>query len=284
MHPLVSVITTSYNREDYIAETIESVLSSTYTNLELIIADDCSKDKTVEIARSYEMKDKRVKVYVNEKNLGDYPNRNNAARYAKGEFLMFVDSDDNILKDGIEKCVNTMMSFQNSDFGMYSFNKEEEPYELTSNEALRKHFFEKPFLMIGPGGTIIRRSFFERIKGYPEKYGPANDLYFNLKACSYSKIIMLPFEILFYRLHEGQEQKNYFSYLHNNYSYFKDALNELCFPISKSEFKWLHKKNKRRFLVNICKFYFKDYNLSKTTQALRKTGFGFKDALAAVFH
>lgn len=284
MHPLVSVITTSYNREDYIAEAIESVLSSTYTNLELIIADDCSKDKTVEIAKSYEAKDQRVKVYVNEKNLGDYPNRNNAATRAAGEFLMFVDSDDMILKDGIEKCVAAITHFRGANFGMYSFDKQLKSFELESEAALRKHFFKKSFLTVGPGGTIIRRSFFEQIKGYPEKYGPANDMYFNLKACSYSKIVMLPFEFLFYRLHEGQEQKNYFSYLHNNYSFFKDALNHLNLPISKSECKWLDKKNKRRFLVNICKFYFKEYNLGKTRDAIKKTGFGFKDALEAVFH
>ena len=64
--PLVSVLMTAYNREKYIAEAIESVLASTYTNFELIIVDDCSTDKTVEIAKSYEVKDNRIKVYIND--------------------------------------------------------------------------------------------------------------------------------------------------------------------------------------------------------------------------
>ena len=59
--PLVSVLMTAYNREKYIAEAIESVLASTYKNFELIIVDDCSKDKTVEIARRYAKKDQRIK-------------------------------------------------------------------------------------------------------------------------------------------------------------------------------------------------------------------------------
>ena len=60
---------TSYNREKYIAQAIESVLASTYKDFELIIVDDCSKDNTVGIAKKYEELDSRVKVYVNEFNL-----------------------------------------------------------------------------------------------------------------------------------------------------------------------------------------------------------------------
>ena len=65
--PVVSVLMTSYNRQDFIAEAIESVLNSTLKNFELIIVDDCSTDKTVDIAKSYEASDNRVKVYVNGK-------------------------------------------------------------------------------------------------------------------------------------------------------------------------------------------------------------------------
>ena len=76
--PLVSVLMTAYNREKYIAEAIESVLASTFQDFELIIVDDCSRDHTVEIVRRY-TSDPRLQVHVNEKNLGDYPNRNRAA-------------------------------------------------------------------------------------------------------------------------------------------------------------------------------------------------------------
>ena len=85
---------TAYNRQDYIAEAIESVLASTYKNFELIISDDCSSDQTLEIARGFALKDERIKVFVNEKNLGDYPNRNKAASYARGKYIQYIDSDD----------------------------------------------------------------------------------------------------------------------------------------------------------------------------------------------
>src|SRR6476646_10196463 len=96
---LVSVLMTAYNREKYIAEAVESVLASTYTNFELIVVDDGSTDNTVTIAKSFEARDYRIKLYINEKNLGDYPNRNKAAGYASGEYIVFVDSDDWMLKD-----------------------------------------------------------------------------------------------------------------------------------------------------------------------------------------
>lgn len=282
--PLVSVLMTAYNREQYIVEAIKSVLASSYTNFELIVVDDCSSDNTVEIARAYEENDKRVKVYVNENNLGDYPNRNVAAGYAKGEFIMYLDSDDTILKDGIERCLNMMLKYPDENLGLYDILGEKETCKMDSSKALRTHFFKKPFLIIGPGGTIIRRKFFKEINGYPEKYGPANDMYFNLKACSQTGIILIPFEFIFYRRHEGQQINNHYSYLYNNYRYFRDALNELQLPVTKNELRWLKNKNKRRYLVNIIKYLIENRNIKKTKEAIKKAEFSFGDALSGIFH
>lgn len=74
--PLVSVLMTAYNRDKFIAEAIESVLASSFKDLELIIVDDCSTDKTLDIAKTFQQIDTRIKVFRNEENLGDYTNRN----------------------------------------------------------------------------------------------------------------------------------------------------------------------------------------------------------------
>ena len=92
--PLVSVLLTAYNREDYLAASIESVLAQTWSNLELIIVDDQSTDSSLQIARDYARRDARIRVHANDRNRGDYPNRNHAASFAQGEFLKFHDSDD----------------------------------------------------------------------------------------------------------------------------------------------------------------------------------------------
>ena len=70
--PLVSIITPLYNSEKFIAETIESVLAQTYENWEMLIVNDCSKDNGVRIVEEYSKKDKRIKLFNNEKNMGVY--------------------------------------------------------------------------------------------------------------------------------------------------------------------------------------------------------------------
>ena len=122
--PLVSVLMTSYNREKYIGEAIESVLNSSYRHFELIIVDDGSKDRTMEIARQYAEKDQRVKVYRNERNLGDYPNRNKAASYATGKYLKYVDADDLIYPWGLELLVQMMEKFPNAGWGLCSLEQD----------------------------------------------------------------------------------------------------------------------------------------------------------------
>src|SRR5690242_8323562 len=225
--PLVSILMTAYNREQFIAEAIESVLASSYQNFELIIADDGSSDNTVAIAKKYLAADHRIQLHINERNLGDYPNRNRAASLSKGKYIMFCDSDDCFFENTIEYCVGAMRENAHAKFGMYYAGKAEHPFLLHSSKALMKHFFHQPFLTIGPGGTIINKSFFDNIRGYPEKYGPANDMYFNLKACSQTDILLLPKLFLNYRIHSGQEKNNLYGYIHYNYRYLDDALKEL---------------------------------------------------------
>src|SRR5579862_3435759 len=128
--PLVSVLMTAYNREKYIAEAIESVLASMYKNFELIIVDDCSKDKTVDIARSYELKDSRIHVYVNEENLGDYPNRNRAASYAKGKYIKYVDSDDFLYPFGLWIMVSRMEAHPTAVVGLAKRGLKTKPFPL----------------------------------------------------------------------------------------------------------------------------------------------------------
>lgn len=287
MSILVSVLMTSYNRENYIHEAIESVLASTYNNFELIIVDDCSTDKTVEIAKTYADKDYRIKVYENQVNLGDYANRNKASSYATGEYIMFVDSDDKIYPDGIERCVKAMQQFPVSGIGLFDItgaNKNREPFIIESKDAIQIHFFKKPFLTVGPGGTIQRRSFFERVHRYPVKYGPANDMYHHLKAACFSPVVLLPFDFVFYRRHEGQEINNEFSYLYNNYNYLRDAVAELPLQLSEQQKEWVLKKNNRRFVVNICSYWARTFDFRRTISAIRKTSFSTKDFLNGIFH
>jgi glycosyltransferase involved in cell wall biosynthesis len=241
---LVSVLMTAFNREEYIAEAIESVLSSSYRNFELIIVDDCSNDNTVSIARNFEAKDSRIKIYVNESNLGDYPNRNRAAGYATGGYIMYVDSDDRLLPGSIQKCVTLLLGNPNLNFALYYPEQGiNEAYTVESKTAIKRQYFKSSFLQMGPGGIFIRRLFFESIGRFPEKYGPANDMYFNINAASKTDMLILPFPLVFYRRHEGQEVNDEYAYIHNNYKCNRDLISDLDLPLTKKEKRYIQKKN-----------------------------------------
>lgn len=282
--PLVSVLMTSYNREKYIAEAIESVLASDYSNFELIIVDDCSSDSTINIINNYKNSNNSIRVFKNERNLGDYPNRNKAASYARGEFLVYLDSDDKMQRKSLGICVSAMQKFPENKIGMYWQYSEGEPFCISQNDSIRHHFFKQQFLNIGPGGTILKRDFFEELNGYPEQYGPANDMYFNLKAACHSDIVLLPFEINLYRKHGEQESSNRFSYLFNNYLYQKDAFNQLPLNLTKAELKWLQNKNRRRFVVNLFMFLVEKKDFKMFCKAIKLTSFKLSDLIKAVFH
>lgn len=105
---LVSIIMPAYNCEDFIAETIESVEKQTYQEWELLIVDDCSTDKTRDIVEAYRKKDERIILYKNGNNRGAAYSRNRAVKYAKGEFIAFLDSDDLWEKNKLEIQISFM--------------------------------------------------------------------------------------------------------------------------------------------------------------------------------
>lgn len=118
---LVSIITPSYNSARFIAETIESVLTQTYQNWELLITDDCSNDNTVSIVRKYCEKDPRIKLFVLEHNSGAAIARNNSIKQAKGKYIAFLDSDDIWLPQKLEKQIQFMES-NNYAFSMTAYS------------------------------------------------------------------------------------------------------------------------------------------------------------------
>lgn len=108
--PLISIITPVYNSDQFISHTINSVLNQTYENWELLLVDDCSSDKSLEILLSYAHLDSRIKVFKNKINSKAFESRNVALRNAKGSFIAFLDSDDLWIKDKLELQVKFMLN------------------------------------------------------------------------------------------------------------------------------------------------------------------------------
>ncbi len=108
MQPLVSIITPTYNSEKFISETIQSVQNQTHQNWEMIIVDDCSQDKTVEITEGFINNDPRIQLHKLGKNSGPAKARNKAIEQVKGNFMTFLDADDIWFPDFIENSIRTI--------------------------------------------------------------------------------------------------------------------------------------------------------------------------------
>ena len=112
--PLVSVFMPTYNHEDFIADALDSVLSQDYENIEIIVGDDASTDKTPQIIREYIQKyPNRIKAIFNPRNLGVTRNCNVILEHCTGEYVAFFSGDDLFLPGKIKKQVEAMGQDQN---------------------------------------------------------------------------------------------------------------------------------------------------------------------------
>ena len=286
--PLVSVLMTVYNREKYISIAIESVIKSTYQNWELIIVDDRSKDNSVAIARSYETKDSRIKVFVNEQNLGDYPNRNQAASYAKGKYLKYVDADDMIYPYGLELLVYYMEQFPDAGYGLCSLPQDKSriyPFELSPQEAYHRHYFEQQLFHKAPLSSIINRKVFQKVGGFTGKRMLGDFEMWHLLSQKYS-VVLMPQGIAWYREHDQQEMSLHrsdpmepFKYILLSESLLKD---EKC-PLNEEQKQIALKKvekQKARAILSASKHH----SIKKSQEMQKLSGLSVTDVIKSVIN
>ncbi len=179
----VSVIIPVYNAEKYVAATIQSVLSQTYENFEMLIIDDGSPDSSIEVCQQFT--DPRIRI-IRQANRGLPGARNTGIRHAKGDYLAFLDADDIWLPTKLEKHVNHLnnsptagISFCYSSFinqqgkptGLYQ--KPHKLYDITPSYVLCRN-------PVGNGSAaVIRREVFEDIKFQDNMHGSVEDCYFD---------------------------------------------------------------------------------------------------------
>jgi glycosyltransferase involved in cell wall biosynthesis len=113
MAPKVSVIVPVYNCEKYISNCLDTILNQTYTNIEIVIVNDGSSDGSEKIIKRYKERDNRI-VYCYQNNSGPSAARNKGIQNSRGEYLVFIDSDDTVNKNYIESMLNKMIN-SNSD-------------------------------------------------------------------------------------------------------------------------------------------------------------------------
>lgn len=110
INPLVSILVPVYNAQEYLTECIDSILSQSYENLQIVLIDDGSKDDSLKICSEYALKDPRIEVHHQE-NSGVASTRNHLLGTAKGEYVLFVDADDWIELDMVEYLVELAIEY-----------------------------------------------------------------------------------------------------------------------------------------------------------------------------
>ena len=170
--PLVSVVIPAYNADAFIAETLESVLAQTYHNIEVLVVDDGSQDRTAEIIRGFADRDPRVSL-IQQANAGVVAARNRAIQLAKGELIAPLDADDIWMPENLEKQVHCMVQSDSSVGVVYawSFDIDEQ-----SNPTGKFHAFTIEGSVYGTllchcflsnaSASLIRKTCLERVGLY----------------------------------------------------------------------------------------------------------------------
>lgn len=209
---IVSIIIPTFNVEKYIKKCINSVLEQTYKSFEIILVDDCSTDRTLEIISSYS--DPRIKVFINKENKGPSYSRNRAIEKAKGDWIAFLDGDDWWDSNRLEiliKVANDSSADMISDDIFFTYSENQRPW---GSEFQYKKIGEENVINLTPELLInndlgiqpmIKReilqenkiSFDERIK-YGEDFKLYLECLVNVK-----KAVILKEPYYFYRMREG---------------------------------------------------------------------------------
>lgn len=165
--PLVTIATPMYNVEKYLVRYLDSVLTQTYPNIEIVLIDDGSTDKSGKIGDEYARKDKRIKI-IHQSNKGFSGARNAALDNATGDFITFIDADDYVLPDYVEYLLklilksNADIAISKNCFTTLNMTQiKKETFEIYSPQKAVEEFFY-PRIQLGAWNKIYRMSFLKK--------------------------------------------------------------------------------------------------------------------------
>lgn len=202
--PKVSVIMSVYNGEEFLRDSILSILNQTYSDFEFVIIDDCSTDNTLKILEEFYKKDSRIKILNNTQNLGLTKSLNKAISESSGEYLARLDAGDVSSPDRLEKQVAFLD--QHKEVGllgsfMYIIDTKGEILKEvrypTDNETLKKDLIKyNPFVH---SSIMFRKDVGARVGFYDENFKYAQDYDFYFKLFPLTKFANLPMFLVQYR-------------------------------------------------------------------------------------
>ncbi|KKP77930.1 MAG: Glycosyl transferase family 2 [candidate division WS6 bacterium GW2011_GWF1_35_23] len=183
-NPRISVIIPAYNRAHTLDRAVQSVINQTYTNWELIIVDDASTDDTENLVKKYI--DEKIKYYRNSVNKQKSYSRNRGVKVSVGEYVAFLDSDDEWLPEKLERQIS---SLEDKYVGCFTG-----AYKVLGEKKIARHPVIKESLLldilknrisISMGSTcLVKKDIFERVGGFREEMTVNEDLELAIRLCS----------------------------------------------------------------------------------------------------
>jgi len=222
--PLVSIYMPLYNREKFVVESIQSALEQSVKDLEVVICDDGSTDKSLELIRKYYSKNNRVRV-ISQKNGGIGAASNTAVKHCKGYYIGQLDADDVLMTDAVEKCLYEMEKDASLSL-VYGTTEYIDDKSKFKSDGWNWPVFSREYLlsnMIVHHFRFFRRRDFARTSGFDETIRNAVDYDMMLKLAEAGNVKHLNQVLYQYRrhdemttvLHNSDQNKNHFIAINN---------------------------------------------------------------------
>ena len=243
MNKLLSIIIPVYNGEKYIEKCLDSVLSQTYSNIEVIIINDGSTDNSYQILQEYAKQDNRI-FLLNQENAGSSLTRNTGIKYSKGEYITFVDVDDYLEIDAYEKVMNKLQD--DIDIACFSVSCDYTKENYSINKILKSGIFSKDEAVIELFNKDIFNALWNKVykvsliknKDYfPHEFNQGEDLIFNCKVFKQANKILLMNDIFYHYIYQENATmissftKNNDLVLKNKQEYVFDLLSDIDMQI-----------------------------------------------------
>lgn len=208
---LVTAVMASYNHEKYIAQAIESVLNQTFTDLELVIVDDCSTDASPDIIKKYSEKDPRVRAFFHQKNQGIAKTLNDCLKEAQGKYVGFIGSDDMWLPYKLKRQLNLIKG--NEDKILWSSGQVIDSNGALTGQKVSDLIGEAPKrsgnlfqdLLIEDfvfGQSVLVKTEYAREVGFDESFRFVNDHLFFINLAKKHEFLYDPADLALYRIHK----------------------------------------------------------------------------------
>lgn len=269
--PQVSVIIPVYNGDRYIAQAVESALSQTFTNFEIIVVDDGSTDRTQQVLQPYL---DRI-CYIYQENQGAAIARNRACQLAKGEFLAFLDADDYFLPSKLEKQIacfdaNPTLDLVQTGWLIVDEKGREisavKPWQQAPKLDLESFILYK---CVRPSAMLLRRKWWEYLGGFDSGLPPTEDLDFALRlALKGCKAVWLEEILTCYRQHDTNLMSSGFRLMKNTETLMKQFFDRPDLPQSIRQL-----KNQERYqcLKWLAWRMYRDGHLAEMAQCLEES-------------